>query len=221
MATDYLIYSEQTISDFTASKVAEHYNQGFIFGRRHRGDMYQTRSLRINLQDFVQSSENRRVLRRTENLRLSVVALPYPDYSWEIHQLGKTFYSQKFGDGTMSASKIKSLFTQPELNNFNAVFTYSQENRNLGYCIAYLGDKIVHYTYPFYETGLIGQTIGIAMMTKAIVWAKENGHDYIYLGSVADKTAKYKLQFSGLEWWDNQNSQWSTDLADLKERIEN
>ena len=52
------------------------------------------------------------------------------------------------------------------------------------------------------------------MMLKAIVWAKENGKKYIYLGSFQLPTDTYKLQFAGLEWFDGQ--EWKNDLSGLK-----
>jgi arginyl-tRNA--protein-N-Asp/Glu arginylyltransferase len=56
--------------------------------------------------------------------------------------------------------------------------------------------------------------MGLGMMTKAIQWAKENGLKYVYLGSLQRPTDTYKLQFSGLEWFDGK--EWSTDLEKVK-----
>ena len=55
------------------------------------------------------------------------------------------------------------------------------------------------------------------MMLKAIVWAKENGKKYVYLGSFQRPTDIYKLQFSGLEWFDGNT--WQTDLNGLKNEL--
>ena len=57
------------------------------------------------------------------------------------------------------------------------------------------------------------------MMTKAIVWAKENGKKYVYLGSASRPNDTYKLQFAGLEWWDGKK--WQTDLEELKKILKN
>ena len=56
--------------------------------------------------------------------------------------------------------------------------------------------------------------LGMGMMTKAIVWAKDSGKKYIYLGSFQRPTDTYKLQFSGLEWFDGRV--WKNDLDELK-----
>lgn len=53
------------------------------------------------------------------------------------------------------------------------------------------------------------------MMLKAILYAKELKKDYIYLGSAQRPTDTYKLQFTGLEWFDGQ--EWQTDQKALKQ----
>ena len=48
----------------------------------------------------------------------------------------------------------------------------------------------------------------------AIVWSKEQGKKYVYLGSFSRPTDTYKLQFEGLEGWDGEV--WKNDLENLK-----
>jgi leucyl-tRNA---protein transferase len=216
---EYLIYKEQKIADFLTANVAAQYAKGYLFGRREKGDMYQTRSLRVNLEQFELSSENRRVLKKFPELKIELVTLPYPNYTWEIHQLGKTFYAEKFGDGTMSASKIKAMFTQPQQNNMTHVVVVKIDMEIVGYALAYASEKILHYAYPFYKPQYMNTNLGIAMMTAVIDWCKQKNYEYVYLGSIADHKAKYKLQFSGLEWWDNESQVWSGEISQLKELI--
>lgn len=233
MSDKYLSYKTHILD--TNELASDYYNQGYVFTRISKGEMSQTRSLRINLSKFSLNSENRRILRKNEDLTVEFNKLPLENYSWEIHKLGKEFYSTKFGDGTMSAMKIKEMFTDVEKSNMNGVFVYqskksevksqketSNEGQRLeasGYCLCYSNNKIIHYAYPFYDLSQINTTLGIGMMTLAINFAKENGYEYIYLGSVADSSSRYKLQFDGLEWWDNDKSEWSSDLTKLKDLI--
>lgn len=206
---NYLKWKEQTITDFSDNNINSLYNGGYLFTREHLGSMYQTRSLRIDLSKFELSSENRRILKKTENLLLTPYSLPYSNYTWEIGKIGKDFYTTKFGDGTFSANKIKELLTTP--HNFNKLFIY---NEGLGYCICHETNEILHYSYPFYTLETEINNFGMGMMLKTILWAKENNKKYIYLGSAKDAKAKYKLQFSGLEWFDGQT--WQTYLEKLK-----
>jgi len=78
----YLKWNEQTIQDFSNENINNLYNEGFVFGRIEKGYMNQTRSLRIDLSKFELSSENRRVLRKAEDLKLETEDLPMSDYHW-------------------------------------------------------------------------------------------------------------------------------------------
>jgi hypothetical protein len=89
--------------------------------------------------------------------------------------------------------------------------------KHIGYCVALETNELIHYSYPFYELRTIGyelSNIGMAMMTKAVLYAKEQGKKYICLGSAQRPTDTYKLQFSGLEWFDG--TVWSNDIKALK-----
>jgi len=61
----------------------------------------------------------------------------------------------------------------------------------------------------------------IFMMTNAVSHFKSLNYDYIYLGSVHEASSLYKLQFKGLEWFDENSGVWSEDLEELKGRIIN
>lgn len=221
----YLKWNEQTISDFSEENINSLYNEGYVFGRPAKGYMYQTRSLRIDLDKFELSSENRRIIKKTSDLGFQISDLPYERYNWEIGKMGKDFYTTKFGDGTFSANKIKELLTTD--HNFNKLFSFilrSPENTGrredlsessaVGYSICYENKEILHYSYPFYNLQSEIKNLGMGMMLLAINYAKENNKKYIYLGSAKDAKATYKLQFKGLEWFDGEN--WSDDLGELK-----
>ena len=105
----YLSWKEQTITDFSTQSIEFMYNQGYVFTRTGKGNMKQTRSLRIDLRKFELSSENKRILKKAADLHVSVEPVPYMDYTWRIHKMGKDFYEKKFGPKTFSAQKIKEL----------------------------------------------------------------------------------------------------------------
>ncbi len=228
----YLKWQEKIISDFSPENINRMYNDGYLFGRPEKGYMYQTRSLRIDLDKFELCSENRRILKKTEGIRLMTYDLPYSEYDWNIGKMGKDFYTEKFGDGTFSANKIKELLTTE--HNFNRLFVYvipspstslrtgsaegslseAKPVHNVGYCIVLETDNTIHYSYPFYNLKSEIKNLGMAMMTLAIKHAKESGKKFIYLGSAKDTKAKYKLQFKGLEWFNGEK--WGGDLDELK-----
>lgn len=216
----YKNFGQKEVDFRDKSEVQIAYENGFVFTRTAIGHMERVRSLRVNLSEFAESSENRRILRKFE-YDVSIQTLPYKFYTWEIHKLGKDFYETKFGPNIFSANKIKELFTTE--NNFNSALTFCNKETDKieGYCICYSDEdkKFLHYAYPFYKLDLINSNFGMYMMTRTISYLKERGFEYIYLGSVHESSALYKLQFSGLEWWDEKNEKWNSDLEELKSRV--
>lgn len=210
----YLSWNEKTITDFSTQSIEAAYNEGYVFTRIGKGIMNQTRTLRIDLGKFKLSSENKRVLKKIEALNLTTPSIPYDQYDWTIHKMGKEFYEKKFGEKTFSAQKIKELIVDKEKSNFNTLFVYHQANNPIGYCIALETEHIAHYCYPFYDLSCTLPNIGMSMMLRAIIWAQEHHKKYMYLGSAQRPSDTYKMQFSGLEWFDGQ--QWNTDTEALK-----
>jgi len=261
---NYLIFGRKNITDFSDKNINALYSAGCLFTREDKGAMYETRSVRVDLSKFELSSENRRILRKTENLKIEVCPLPYKKYSWEIGKMGKDFYETKFGVGTFSANKIKELMTESDKSNFNRVVVYAltpfdvnlgnspyplleRGGQTIGYatCLKTIGvddvltppyeggagggfsvgyaicletNSILHYCYPFYSLKATSYQLptntGLGMMTRALIWAKEQGKQYAYLGSAKDAAALYKFQFKGVEWWDGKK--WQTDAEELK-----
>jgi len=209
----YLSWDEKTITDFSEQNISALYERGFVFTRIDKGVMTQTRSVRIDLNKFELTSENKRVLRKVENIQMEIAPLPHPNYDWQIHKLGHDFYNAKFGDKTFSANKIKELLTS-EKSNYNKLFVYTMEGAPIGYCICFENSDWLHYGYPFYDLNAKINNLGIGMMTKAIVWAKENNKKYVCLGSARDATALYKTQFKGFEWFGG--NEWKMDVDELK-----
>lgn len=204
---EYLHWKEETIIDFSPEAISKKYAEGFVFTRIGKGVMHQTRSVRIDLKKFELSSENRRILRKGEEIALEKNSIPFSKYSWEIGKLAKDFYDKKAG-GVFSANKIKELIETGE--NFNSLYSFS----NLGYAICYESAKILHYSYPFYDLEKAPKDMGLIMMTKAIADAQTAGLECVYLGSLQRANDTYKLQFSGIEWFDGK--EWSTDLEEVK-----
>ncbi len=193
---EYKYYDKKKIEDFSQENIQEMYDKGYVFTRVGKGYMNQIDSLRIDLDKFELNSENKRILKKNP-IRISFHFLDKYLYFWEIGKMAKDFYERKFGEKIMSANKIKELFSDRDKSNMNALFTYSyQDYDNVGYCLLYSDDKIIHYSYPFYDLDKLDiPNPGMSMMINAVLWAKENGKKYIYLGTYQ----RYKKQFKGLE----------------------
>ena len=212
---EYLSWKTQTISDFSSGFIGEMYEKGYVFTRIGKGIMQQTRSARIDLSAFEISSENRRILKKTEGLNLEKAHLPLKDYDWSLGKLAKDFYDTKFAPGIMSAQKIKEMLTEPEKSNFNTLLSFAEiKPLHLGYAICFSAPSFIHYSYPFYDLAKAPKDMGLGMMIRAIQYAKSAGIKYIYLGSLQRPGDVYKLQFKGFQWFDSEK--WSLDMEEAK-----
>lgn len=212
----YLKWDELKIDNFSEEKINDLYNKGYVFTRIGKGIMNQTRSVRINLKNFDFNSENKRILRKTEEIQISHSPIPYLDYDWKIAKLGKEFYEKKFKKNIFSANKIKEILTS-ENNNFNKLFIYKKDGKNIAFAICFETKEIIHYSYPFYNLDETNKNIGMAMMTKAIEYALQNNKKYIYLGSAQRPGDIYKFQFKNMEYFDSKK--WCHDFENLKQLL--
>ncbi|PSO45485.1 MAG: hypothetical protein BRC22_00860 [Parcubacteria group bacterium QH_9_35_7] len=214
---DYLSWDRKKIEDFSDQTIETMYDNGYVFIRLGNGVMDQTRSLRIDLENFSLNSENKRVLRKTKEIKLRQETIPYSEYHWKIHKLGKDFYDE-FEEGLFSANKIKELLTNKEKSDFNIVLVYSKDEDDLGYCISLETENIIHYSYPFYNRENTPNNMGMGMIVKAVKHAQEKDKKYFYLGSAQRPGDVYKLQFEGLEWFGK--NEWRQNLDQLKQILQ-
>lgn len=211
----YLAWSQYTLPEnYTPADIDRAYDSGYLLVRRGKGEMDMTRSVRIDLNAFSLSSENRRILKKNQELEIFTHTIPYNNYSWEIGKMAKDFYDTKFGRGTFSANKVKELITDGDISSFNTLFQFVIAGKTVGYAIGHKTASILHYSYPFYELASTSKDLGLGMMTKSLLWAKDNGLRFVYLGSAQRPTDTYKLQFNGLEWWDKDH--WNHSESELK-----
>jgi arginyl-tRNA--protein-N-Asp/Glu arginylyltransferase len=215
----YLCWDKKIIHDISDSTITSLYENGYLFTRQEKGSMDQTRSVRINIAAYTSSSENRRIMRKTEQLEFSTIPLPDPTYHWSMGKLAKDFYDKKFGDGVFSANKAKELMSDETKSNFNMAFVFRHGVDIFGYALCYEQKDMLHYSYPFYDLAVAEEhkNIGMGMMIRAVRYAEQKGKKYIYLGSAQRPTDTYKFQFSGMEWFDG--TSWNTDFDKLKQLL--
>lgn len=221
---NYLHWKEQTITDFSEDNITSMYENGFVFTRMGKGMMQQTRSVRIDLSRFNLTSENRRILKKTQEiLGPKIIGLPLRDYDFKTGKLAKDFYDTKFEKGIMSAQKVKEMLSDADKSNFNTFLTYSlststNTSTDIGFVICNQTSSLLHYSYPFYDLALAPKDMGLGMMIRAIEYAKSINLKCIYLGSLQRPSDTYKLQFEGLEWFDGKI--WNTDLEEAKKVLQ-
>ena len=147
----YLNWDTKIVTDFSDKNIENLYEEGYVFTRVGKGVMNKTRSFRIDLSKYEASSENRRILRKSEHLSLMIETIPYDKYTWQIGRLAKKFY-EKFGDRVFTANKIREVLTDEKKSNWNrlSVFVDVRDRLAVGFAISLKTENLIHYSYPFY-----------------------------------------------------------------------
>lgn len=192
------------------------YNCGFLPIRHLPNIFYLSRSLRVNLSGFTLSSENRRILGKTEEFEADLVPLTDFNYTPSVQKMCKDYAQEKIGPGVFSSQSIKNIFTAG-VYNYVFVFKKIANSSMVGYAICYISSNLVQYAHCFYKVDYINQNLGARMMLQAIIWAKKSNKKYVYLGTGYQKESLYKTEFKGIEFFNG--FRWSDNLSELKKLI--
>jgi len=167
---------------------------GFLPVRSIKNLYYLCRSCRVDLSGFELSSENKRVLKKLNGI--NPTEIPIENFINKENKLFDKDYLTKAGTRRIFSSQ----------GNFNKVMIFG----DLGYVALKDTDEIIHYAHQFYKE----KSIGMAGMTSVVQYAKGSEKKYAYLGTCYGKSALYKTQFAGFEFFDGLD--WSNDLEKLK-----
>ncbi|HHY86153.1 MAG TPA: hypothetical protein GYA07_11580 [Verrucomicrobia bacterium] len=193
---------------------AEIFHAGFLPSSRNLDRFYLCRQVRVNLARFKASSENRRILRKGANIECRLVPRGRFDYTPERRKFFKTYADIRFGKDVMTYDRLDSLFASPMISHL-LVFTDTKTGGEVGVATLYIeGKELVYYYYAFYDLNYYSRNLGMFMMTSAVALFASQGIRYLYLGTCYSKTALYKTQFAGAEFFNG--FRWSNNLSELK-----
>lgn len=193
---------------------ADIFNAGFLPSSRQLDRFYMCRQVRVNLQKFEHSSENRRILRKGEGIHVELVPREKFEYTPERRHFFKTYADAKFGNDVMTFDRLDSLFSTPIISHL-LVFTDTATAKEIGVVTLYLeGSAMAFYYYAFYDLNYSNRNLGMFMMTAAATEFAARGIKHLYLGTCYSENALYKTQFTGTEFFNG--FRWSDDLVELK-----
>lgn len=192
------------------------YENGFLPVRNLRGVYYLSRNIRVNLEKFELSSENRRILRKSNDFESDRLPLSEFVYKAETQKLCKTYADSRFGKGTFSTAAIKNIF-RGEIYNYVFVFKEIKTKNPVGYAVSFITQNFLQYAHSFYSLDFFKENLGARMILETIIWAKKSGKKYAYLGTCYEEKALYKTEFKGTEFFNGFT--WSDNLNELKALI--
>ncbi len=178
---------------------------------------YLARSLRVDLAEFGDTSENRRVDRKMTSLDITFQVYSRDQFNLtpEIEQFCLNYADDRFAYKAMVPERLKYVLHHALGNSF---MTFRIGDQLLGLVYGVTQGDMFHYWFSFYDTGFLDHgPIGKWMMWKVIHWAKAHGKRFVYLGTCYGESALYKVRdFKGLTFYDGMI--WNPDLQNLKER---
>lgn len=221
-----VIYSSYTFSygvyclKETQDELAEIYTRGFL---PYTGNLkikkdifYLARSVRVNLENFSDTSENRRVNRITSELGIHVDVISKNKFDAENPEFlsfCQQFAEERFDGGRMDKDRIRHIF---HCGTFSHIIVFQSVEKIYGYVFAAIHGDMLHYWYSFFDIAFLkSHALGKWMMWRAIRWAKDNGLKYVYLGTCYKTKALYKVRdHNGVEFFDG--VRWNNDTKLLK-----
>lgn len=196
------------------------YQQGFL---PYTGDIeltqdtfYLARSLRVDLQDFSSSSENRRVNRKAEPLEIDMEIHRKEDFdmqSQDFQEFCSAYAEERFAGGAMESNRLEYVLEREMLTH---IISFSNNEKTYGYVFAVMEKDMLHYWFSFYDTDFMrSHSLGKWMMWKVIDWAKSQGLSYVYIGTCYREKSLYKVRdHKGAAFFDGQK--WNKDIDLLK-----
>ena len=187
--------------------IEDNYQQGLLPQRNSKNSFYNDDnfSSRCDLNSFNLSSENRRILKKTEQFTFQKIALSDFKYSPIIQKQIKDWVNNLGWE--FPASSIKTVFTN---HIFNYLYIWYDENKQVSaYSICFINENISHIAYVFYNSDYAHNDLPIRLSLQVIIDSHESKQKYCYLGrfNPVTKLGFYKRNFPGFQYY--ANNQWN------------
>jgi len=205
----------------TQEELPDIYDKGFL---PYTGNIlleknvfYLARSLRVDLDRFVDSSENRRVGRKIAELDIQIEAIEKANF--DIHdstfvKFCASYAADRFSGNSMPEDRLRYVLDSDIATH---VFRFYNAQQTMGYVLACMVGGALHYWYAFFDTEYMkSHSLGKWMMWRTIRWAKDEGLNHVYLGTCYGHHSLYKVRdHKGLAFFDG--SKWDQNAKLIKQ----
>jgi hypothetical protein len=196
------------------------YEQGFLPRSNDPSKtnwFYLARSVRVPLNAYKDTSENRRVTKKFDgSISSTFMTREELSQSPDFERLFLSYFDGRHGVGVMNKERLDGILRSVlPLRGIR----HEDEKGVAGYVIEAADGPYLHYWYSAYRDDLAGTCFGLWMMADAVRRGKKEGREYAYLGTAYGQKGRYKMNFEPLQYWDGEL--WREDPASLKALIEN
>lgn len=184
-----------------SNSIESNYSLGLLPQRNNQNFWYLDTSSRSNLSVFSLSSENRRIVNKTQDFSYSFQPLSDFQYTLTVQKDIHNWINQLGWDFPISS--VKKIFTD---HIFNFVYVWkNQQNQVVAYSICYFSDQISHIAYVFYNPNLSHNNLPIRLVLQTIIDSHDQKLKFCYLGRFALETGYYKRNMPGFEYFKEGN----------------
>ncbi|MFA6185147.1 MAG: hypothetical protein WCT51_02325 [Candidatus Shapirobacteria bacterium] len=184
------------------NNIDQNYKNGLLPQRNDKNLFYSQSSSRSNLKNFNLNSENRRILRKTDDFSFEKMLLKDFNYNVKVQKEISTWI--KTLDWNFPISSIKNVFKN---HIFNYIYIWKDKQKNIiAYSLCYFSKDISHIAYVFYNPKLTHENLPIRLVLQVIIDSQKLGLKYCYLGRFSQDIGFYKRNMPGFEYFEN--NQW-------------
>ena len=174
-------------------------NQGFRRGgsdayRPHCEHCQACQSIRINVNEFIPSKSQKRVINKGKDLTFKWVASPSSDY----FELYSDYITQRHSTGSMYPPKIEALETFTQCDWLEIYFLESYlDDELISVAVCDVLENGLSAVYTFFSPNYEKRSLGRFNILKQIEHCKALGFKYLYLGFQIDAcdAMNYKKQY--------------------------
>jgi arginyl-tRNA--protein-N-Asp/Glu arginylyltransferase len=177
------------------------YASGLLPQRNDKNLFYSESSCRSDLSQFSLSSENRRILKNTDQFTYQLI--PISQFNFDINTQKTCYQWIKLLGWNFPISSVKNIFAN---HIFNYVYIWKLDQNIIAYSVSYFSKNISHIAYVFYDPQYSHTNLPIRLVLQNIIDSHQKNLKYCYLGRFSEQIGFYKRNMPGFQYFDN--GQW-------------
>jgi len=170
------------------NSATQNYQDGLLPQRNSKDLWYQDSSSRSSLQGASFNSENRRIIKKTQNFSYQIFNKDTLNYTPQLQKTIKDWIKGLQWDFPISS--VKKIFKDHIFNTF--YFWYDDNKDLVAVSICYFNQEISHISYVFYDPKYSHQNLPIRIVLQVIEDSINQNLNYCYLGRFSESMGFYK-----------------------------
>lgn len=184
-----------------SNNIQINYNLGLLPQRNNKDLWYLDTSSRANLSYFQISSENRRIINKTQDFSYEFQSLSTFKYNSSVQK--NIFHWIKKLKWDFPISSVKKIFND---HLFNSIYVWKNKDEQVvAYLICYFSTEISHAAYVFYNPIFSHKDLPIRLVIQTIIDSHNKDLKYCYLGRFSKEIGYYKRNMPGFEYFQDGN----------------